>query len=176
MRRGVILLMGVTLAFAGAACGGSDPEDAGGGDAKVTIADKTFTVNKVTLVHATGEDGYFRIEGDDAANPDKDCLPGLSGGLALYGGMPADVSSVADLAGKELPFEFTGDGDDFNLCFVGSNGLLGVEHGTVRIAAVNGTDVTFTFSGSFVLYDGQGGRSSSEVSASGGGIARMRRN
>jgi hypothetical protein len=69
------------------------------------------------------------------------------------------VTSLADLAGQVLPFEFSGEGDDAKLCFVGSNGLLGVEK------------VTFSFSGSVVSYDGKGGQSSSEVNASGSGIA-----
>ena len=121
--------------------------------------------------HDTGDGGYFRIEGDDAAHPDEDCLPGLGGGLALYGDLPSDVTSVADLAGRELPFEFSGDGDDFNLCFVGSNGLLGVENGTVRFTAVDGKTVSFSFTGDFIRYDGEGGESPGTISASGAGTA-----
>jgi len=131
-------------------CGGS-VEEAGGGTATATIAGRTFEVNNVEMNLAFGKDGSFQIGGDDAANPDEDCVPGLGGGLALYGGLPDSITSLADLAGLELPFEFSGDGDDFNLCFVGSNGLLGVETGTVRFTAVDGRNVTFTFSGSFIL-------------------------
>ena len=99
--------------------------------------------------------------------------PGLGGGLALYGDLPADVRTVSDLAGREIPFEFSGDGDDFNLCFVGSSGLLGVERGTVRFASVDGTSVTFAFTGDFVRYDGEGGESVGTISASGSGTARL---
>ena len=41
----------------------------------------------------------------------------------------------------------------------------------MRFSAVDGTKVTFSFSGSFVIYDGEGGRAPSEVNASGHGIA-----
>jgi hypothetical protein len=43
------------------------------------------------------------------------------------------VKAVGDLSGKELPLEFIGDGDDFNLCFVGSEGLLGMDSGTATL-------------------------------------------
>ncbi|HVH28358.1 MAG TPA: hypothetical protein VM818_16450 [Vicinamibacterales bacterium] len=171
MRGAVVPLLGVVFALGCSGAGGPGPGE--GGNAKVTIADTSFDVSNVRLVVVTGEDGYFRVDGDDAAHPNDDCLPGLGGGLALYGDVPANVTSGAYLAGKELPFEFTGDGDDFNLCFVGSNGLLGVESGTVRFDAVEGTTVTFSFSGSFVLYDGEGGQSSSEMRASGSGVAHL---
>jgi hypothetical protein len=174
MTRTIGLLVGVALALGGAACAAA-PESAvatPGGEGTVTIADKTFTVNNIKLSYATGEGAYFRVEGDDAANPNKDCLPGLSGGLALYGDVPGDVKSIADFNGRELPFEFTGDGDDANLCFVGTNGLLGVEQGSVRFT-VQGSSVSFTFSGTFGLYDGSGGRSSSDITASGSGVAHV---
>lgn len=151
-------------------CAARSSED-GGGDATVLIEGKTFTVKNVKLTYQTGEDGYFRVDGDDAAHPDQDCISGLTGGLALYGDLPPAITSPADLAGKELPFEFSGDGDDANLCFVGSGGLLGVENGTVRFDTVDGTKVAFTFSGRFVIYDGEGGSSAAEVSASGSGVA-----
>jgi hypothetical protein len=163
-------LVGLVLAVLAAACGGGASTNEGG-DATATIADQTFDVNKVTLTYELGDDGYFRVEGEDAAHPGQDCVPGLAGGLALYGDLPSDVTSLAELAGRELPFEFTGDGDDANLCFVGSNGLLGVEAGTVRFGVVDGTRVTFTFSGSFVVYDGEGGQAPAEVIASGQGTA-----
>ena len=155
------------------ACGGAPGIIGRQGAAKVVISDKTFEVSNVEFVFDTGEGGYFRIEGDDAANPDKDCVTGLTGGLALYGDMPATVTSLADLNGKELPFEFSGDGDDFNMCFVGSNGLLGVDAGTVRFAT-DGDKVTFSFSGTFTLYDGEGGESPDAVTASGNGTAYAR--
>lgn len=161
----------ILMAWTTTACGSAPGITGGGGVAKVTIADKTFDVSKVEITFETGEGGYFRIDGDDAANPDKDCVPGLSGGLALYGDIPASVTSLADLSGKELPFEFSGDGDDANLCFVGTNGLLGVNTGTVNFAAVDGSKVTFSFAGSFTVYDGEGGESPTPVTATGSGTA-----
>lgn len=174
MRHSLFPLLGGAIVLGLAACGGATPtaEDPGG-EATVTIADKTFKVNKVQLTFEGGEDGYFRVEGDDAARPDEDCLPGLTGGMALYGDVPENVTSVADLNGRELPFEFSGDGDDANLCFVGTNGLLGVERGTVRFSVVDNKRVSFTFSGSFVVYDGSGGQKPEEVSASGTGVAHL---
>jgi hypothetical protein len=167
-------LLGITLAcIAGAGCGGGGgSRSSGSGQANVTIGDKAFAVNNVSFSYSAGEGGYFRIDGDDAAHPNQDCLPGLGGGIALYGDLPADVTSAAQLSGKELPLEFSGDGDDFNLCFVGSNGLLGVEQGTVRFT-VNGRQVSFTFSGRFKTYDGEGGESSATATASGSSTTRI---
>jgi hypothetical protein len=154
-----------------AGCGGGTGSS--GGVAFATIEGTRFEIANVQFSHETGDDAYFRIEGDDAAHPDGDCLPGLGSGLALYGELPPDITSVADLAGRELPFEFSGDGDDFNLCFVGSDGLLGVERGTVHFDAVQGQTVTFSFSGDFVRYDGEGGESPATIKGSGGGTARL---
>lgn len=172
MKRSLAAIL-VWVALCGAACGGDSPAktEAGGGQATVTIAGKTFAVNNVTLSYAFGEDAYFRIEGDDAAHPDEDCVTGLQAVLALYGEIPGDVKSLADLSGRELPFEFTGDGDDANLCFVGSNGLLGVENGTVKFGAVDGTKLPFTFNGQFVLYDGKGESETPGIESSGSGVA-----
>src|SRR5262245_1485058 len=172
MTRTCASLLGTALVCTlGAGCGDT-VSDSGTGQASVTIGDKTFTVSHVALTYSLGDEGYFRLDGEDAAHPDQDCLPGLGGGLALYGELPEDITTIAQLSGKELPFEFSGDGDDFNLCFVGSNGLLGVEHGTVRFS-VNGNQATFTFSGRFTTYDGQGGESASTVNASGSGSASV---
>jgi hypothetical protein len=93
----------MTAILVAGACGGSVDSGGGGGTAKVTIAGRTFDVKNVEMTLETGDDGYFRIDGDDAANPDKDCLTGLSGGLALYGELPPTVTSLNDLAGQELP-------------------------------------------------------------------------
>jgi hypothetical protein len=161
----------MAVVSAGPGCGSTSAE-ALGGTATVVIDTKMFEVSDVRFSFATGEDGYFRIEGADAAHPNQDCLPGLSGGLALYGDLPRDVTTLRDFSGKELPFEFSSDGDDANLCFVGSNGLLGVEQGTVRFEASEGEKMTFSFAGSFTTYDGEGGTSSSTVNASGSGVAR----
>ena len=159
-----------------AACGGAPANTSDRGVAKVAIAGKTFDVSNVEFEFdaGEGEGGYFRIDGDDAANPGNDCLPGLSGGLALYGDTPATITSLAELSGRELPFEFSGDGDDANLCFAGSNGLLGVDTGTVRFVSVEGSKVTFSFSGTFTVYDGEGGESSTPTAASGSGTAYVR--
>jgi hypothetical protein len=165
-----MILLGGVLA-AGAACGGSG-DTSSGGKATVLLDGTSFAVNGVTLSFAAGEDGYFRIDGDDAANPGKDCVPGLTGGLALYGSLPGDITSVQQLAGRELPFEFTGDSDEANLCFVGSNGLLGVERGTVRFVTADQGTVTFSFSGDFLKYDGEGGDGQSQT-ASGSGVAHV---
>ena len=155
------------------ACGSGNSSDKGGGTARVTIAGQTYTVSNLKLTLDTTDGGFFRIDGDDAAHPDEDCLPGLGGGLALYGDVPSGLASVADLAGRELPFEFSGDGDDANLCFVGSNGLLGVDTGTVRFGEVSGSTVAFSFSGSFTKYDGNGGEDSAKIHATGEGIAHL---
>lgn len=175
MTRALSTWLGISVILTTAACGGSADTPAGGGSAEATIADRTFAVSHVEMTFETGGDGFFRIEGEDAANPGKDCLPGLGGGVALYGDLPSTITSLADLTGQELPFDFSGDGDDANLCFVGTNGLLGVEEGTVRFTAVDGNRVSFTFSGSFKVYDGEGGESAAPISASGSGIAHVSR-
>jgi hypothetical protein len=140
--------------------------------ATATIDGPTFQVDNVALTLGTEDPAFFLIQGGDAAHRDEDYLPGLSGGLALYGDLPTDVRTPADLRGRELPFEFSGDGDDFNLCFVGSNGLLSVERGTVRFSAADDRTVTFAFSGDFVRHDGEGGESPGGT-ASGSGTARL---
>jgi len=173
MSRARVGVVGLVLAVGAVGCGGDSGNRPSGGLASVTIADQRYPVGDVLFTYVLGEGGYFRFEGSDAAHPEEDCLPGLGGGLALYGDMPADVESVADLAGRELPFEFSGDGDDFNLCFVGSNGLLGVEEGTVTVRAVDGDEVTFSFTGGFVTYDGAGGESTTLTRASGAGKASV---
>lgn len=174
MKDARFLVLVVTVASAGAACGGgAAAEETPGGRATAAIDGTTYAVSDVKLTFEAGEGGYFRIEGRDAKNPEDDCLPGLGGGLALYGELPSSVSTPSDLSGRELPFEFTGDGDDFNLCFVGSDGLLGVETGTVKFSGVNGNSVTFSFAGDFVRYDGEGGESDSNVRASGSGTATL---
>lgn len=173
MLKSMSCLVFAALLSAACASAGSGGGATASGSATATIGTQTFAVSQVELSFEPGEDGWFRIEGNDAANREKDCVPGLSGGLALYGDLPAGVASIADLNGKELPFEFTGDGDDANLCFVGSNGLLGVETGTVRFTAVDGDTVSFSFSGSFKVYDGEGGESTEPVRASGSGTASV---
>lgn len=95
MRGTVGLMLGVMLA-GGCSVSGDDSVD--GGTAQVTVGDQTFDVDRVILSYEFGEDGYFRLEGNDADHPDQDCLPGLDGGLALYGDMPAGATSLEDIA------------------------------------------------------------------------------
>ena len=156
-----------------AGCGGAEAEEKPGGRATVAIEGTTYAVSDVKFAHQPGEGGYFRLEGDDARHVDDDCLPGVSSGLALYGDMPAGVNSPVELGDKEVAFEFSGDGDDHNLCFVGTKGLLGVEKGTVTFARVYGGAIAFRFSGEFKRYDGKGGVSESTVHASGSGTATI---
>lgn len=171
MKTRPLLALLTTLGCVCIGCAGSAAEtETPGGRATAAIDGTTYAVSDVKLSFQPGEDGYFRIEGRDAKHPDEDCLPGLGGGIGLYGGLPSGVTELADLSGRELPFEFTGDGDDFNLCFVGSQGLLGVESGTVKFSAVDKESVQFTFRGQFVRYDGDGGEVG-DVRASGNGIA-----
>ena len=171
MRKALIVLLGISVCGS-VACGGSAAAVESGGQATVAIAGKTFAVSNVAITFEPGENGYFSIEGGDADHAGEDCVPGLSGGLALYGNLPEGVSTLGDLAGHELAFEFSGDGDDFNLCFVGSGGLFGVEEGTVRFGAAKGSTIAFTFSGRFEVFDGEGETSRSGVNASGSGTAR----
>ena len=171
MKNAGFLLLGLTLAQFSAACGGGAAAvDTGGGAATASIEGTTFASGDVRLTFEPGGGGYFRIEGTDAKHPEDDCLPGLGGGLALYGDLPDVVTAIEDLSGRDLPFEFSGDGDDFNLCFVGSDGLLGVETVTVKFTGVDGSSVTFSFTGDFTRYDGEGGEVGS-VRASGSGTA-----
>jgi hypothetical protein len=171
MKKALFALMGIMFTLFAIACGKTAETKGGGGTAQVTIAGQTFEVSNVTLSYAFGEDGYFRVEGDDAAHPDQDCLPGLQSGVKLYGELPATITSLGDLKGSALPIEFTGDGDDANLCFVGSNGLLGVDAGILRFTAIDGDKTSFSFSGDFIVYDGKGGESAA-IPASGSGTAR----
>ncbi|HEV8397187.1 MAG TPA: hypothetical protein VGQ37_23050 [Vicinamibacterales bacterium] len=100
---------------------------------------------------------------------DEACLPEVIGG-----GDPAwSVNSPVELSEKEVLFEFSRDGDDRNLCFVGSKGLLAVEKGTVKFGRVFGGAIAFTFTGDFKRFDGEGGESASTVHASGSGTATI---
>ena len=88
---------------------GSGAGASGSGSASVTIEGTTYAVSDVVLELEPGEGGYYSIEGRDAAHPDQDCLEGLSGGMGLYGDVPVQVSSLADLPGQRLAIEFSGD-------------------------------------------------------------------
>jgi hypothetical protein len=89
MRKAFVPFLGMTLALFVATCGES-AQGGNSGNAKVTIARQTFDVKNVELTYEFGDEGYFRIDGEDAAHPDQDCLEGLSGGLALYGDIPLE--------------------------------------------------------------------------------------
>ena len=172
LKSSLVLGLLATLPLAGA-CGGATGEEKPGSRATVAIEGTTYAVSDVKFAYHPGEPGYFRIEGDDARHVDEDCLPGVSSGLALYGDLPSGVNSPVELSEKEVSFEFSGDGDDHNLCFVGSKGLFGVEKGTVKFGRVYGGAIAFTFSGDFKRYDGEGGESESTVHASGSGTATI---
>src|SRR5688572_8780977 len=81
MVKSLVSCVAILIVWTTAACGGAPGETSDRGVAKVVISDKTFDVSKVQLFFETGEGGYFRIDGDDAANPDQDCVPGLTGSL-----------------------------------------------------------------------------------------------
>ena len=166
MRFGLLV---VTVTCVGPACGGGPT----GGSATVIFESATFTAGDVKLTLQSGDKGTFRIEGTDANHPKEDCLSGVGGGLRLSGDVPDGVTSAKDLDGLELPFEFSGEGEDRNLCFVGSRGLLGVKDGTVSFGPLIGSSMTFRFAGDFVRYDGRGGESASTVYASGRGTATV---
>ncbi|HEV8397188.1 MAG TPA: hypothetical protein VGQ37_23055 [Vicinamibacterales bacterium] len=174
MQKVLILTVLATLPVVAACGGAAKAEEKPGSRATVAVEGTTYAVSDVKFAYHPGEDGYFRIEGDDARHVHEDCVPGVSSGLALYGNLPSGVNSPVELSEKEVPFEFSGDGDDRNLCFVGSKGLLGVEKGTVKFGRVFGGAIAFTFSGDFKRFDGEGGESESTVHASGSGTATIR--
>lgn len=149
----VVVILSVVLA----ACGGSSTsETVEGGSAHVALDGTTYELRGVTMSIAPGEDSWFRIEGEPAAHANEDCVPGLGGGLALYGDLPASVLDAADLAGQRLRIDFSGDGDDANFCFLGMGGLAGAEEAWVTIDSVNGARVAFSMTGSFKIYDEKG--------------------
>jgi hypothetical protein len=147
------------------ACSGSRAGKAG--SASVSLNGSTYLVHDVQLVMETGEDAWFRIDGEPVANGDKDCMPGLGGGLALYGDLPSSVTKPIDLVGKRLRVDFSGDGDDANFCFVGMGGLAGAEDAWVTIDSVSGNRVTFSMTGSFKVYDENGDGPIATASAKG---------
>jgi hypothetical protein len=168
-----LLILGLLAAAAAApACTGAKAEAKPGSRGAVTIEGATFSLSDVTFVYEPSR--TFRVEGMDARDVGEDCLPGVKGGIALYGRLPEGVNSPVELSDKELPLEFTGNGRDRNLCFAGSNGRLGVEQGTVKFGRVFGGAIQFTFSGEFTRVDGKGSQSELTVHASGSGTAAIR--
>lgn len=174
-RRRLAFLVTLALAALALACagpGGSGSSSSSTGTARVSLDGATYDVGEVAMILSPGEDAWFRIEGDPVAHADEDCVPGLGGGLGLYGDLPSSVRSAADLAGARLRVDFTGDGDEANLCFVGMNGLAGAEDAWVTIDAVDGDRVSFSMSGTFRVYDENGDGPLTTASASGTAVLR----
>lgn len=159
-------IMIATLA-ALAACSGSSSSGPAGGSAHVSLDGASYEVRGVSIMIETEDDPWFRIEGEPATNTDEDCVEGMVAGLGLYGDLPATVQEVADLAGKRLKVDFSGDGDDANFCFAGMEGLAGAEEAWVTIDPVNGDRVTFSMQGTFRIYDENGDGPVKTASASG---------
>lgn len=141
------------------ACGGSGSGSSAvpGGTATLDVAGATYAVKDVVLELETGEAPWFSIGGEPVEHPNEDCVPGLSGGLGLYGDLPSSVRKPIDLVGERLKIDFTGDGDEANFCFVGMGGLAGAEDAFVTFESVTGDRVAFTMSGTFTIYDQEGG-------------------
>lgn len=172
MRNLVVLGCLVGAAWATSCSGpGSPGSDEVGGTAQVSIEGATYGVRDVRFWIEVDDSAWFRIEGTPERDADRDCVPGLAGGLALYGDLPSDVRQPEDLVGRRLRVEFTGDGDDFNLCFAGMGRLAGAEEAWVTIDAVDGDRVDFTMSGTFQLFDEHG--EGPVRSASSSGSARL---
>jgi hypothetical protein len=156
------------------ACGGSDSSGTGGGgSARVSMEGETFEVSDVEMTIEPGEDAWFSIDGEPADDPHEDCVPGLGGGIGFYGDLPSSVREPADLPGKRLRVDFSGDGDDANFCFAGMGGLAGAEDAWVTIDAVDGDRVRFSMKGTFKIYDERG--EGPIVAASASGTAVLRR-
>lgn len=162
------------LAVACAGSSGSGSASGAPGTASVSLDGTTYEVDEVAMTIEPGEDAWFRIEGEPVEHRYEDCVPGLGGGLGLYGDLPSSVRSAADLEGQRLRVDFSGDGDDANLCFVGMNGLAGAEEAWITIKSVKGDRVSFTMSGTFTVYDENG--DGVKTTAKGSGTAVLRAN
>ena len=171
MRATLSLVTMAMLALAG--CGSSDARSAKGGSASVSLNGSTYKVAEVAFQMETGEDGWFRIDGEPSTKKEDECMPGLGQGLGLYGDLPSDVHKPLDLIGKKLRVDFTGDGDDYNFCFKGMGGLAGAEEAWVTFESVTGNKVTFTMEGSFRIYDQNGDGPIATASASGTAVAQQ---
>ena len=152
--KGVLLrmLLGLGAAMITACSGDTGESGKSWATGEVTIDGERYAVLDVGLEFEAGDDGYYAIH---AAPPSEseDCVPGLLGGMSLYGAIPPSVKRAQDLAGRRLPVEFSGDGDDANLCFVGTDGLLGAREAWVTIEAIDGDRARFSMSGEFEVYD-----------------------
>ena len=175
MRFANATILTVAVASLAAACSesaSSRSRSDSGGVARVSLDGASYEVRDVSMTIHPGEDAWFRIEGEPATHPDEDCVPGLGGGLGLYGDLPASVQGTADLAGKRLKIDFTGDGDDANFCFVGMGGLAGAEEAWVTIDSVDGDRISFSMTGTFRIYDENGEGPVKAASSSGTAILR----
>lgn len=155
---------------AAAACTRATAEAKPGGRGSVTIGGTTFAVSAVKFVYQPGRN--FRIDADPR-RAGEDCPAGVSGGVSLYGDLPEGVNSPVELSGKEVPFQFSGDGEQRTQCAAGADGLLGVKKGTVRFGRVFGGAIGFTFSGDFKRVEAEGGDPGSTVRAFGSGTATI---
>lgn len=172
MGHGHGFVFATALAALAIACGGSGSSGGATGTASVSLDGTTYAVDEVAMTIEPGEDAWFRIDGEPVEHRNEDCVPGLGGGLGLYGDLPSSVRAAEDLAGQRLRVDFTGDGDDANLCFVGMNGLAGAEEAWVTIDSVKGDRVSFTMSGTFMIYDENGDGAMTNASASGTAVLR----
>jgi hypothetical protein len=173
MRFANATILTMALASLAAACSGSASTGSGsGGVARVSLDGASYEVREVSMTIKPGEGAWFRIEGEPATHSDEDCVPGLGGGLGLYGDLPASVRGTADLAGKRLKIDFTGDGDDANFCFVGMGGLAGAEEAWLTIDSVDGDRISFSMTGTFRIYDENGEGPVKAASSSGTAILR----
>jgi len=176
MRHGHGFVFATALAALAVACagsgGGSGSAGRDTGTASVSLDGTTYEVDEVAMTIEPGEDAWFRIDGEPVEHRNEDCVPGLGGGLGLYGDLPSSVQSAADLEGQRLRVDFSGDGDDANLCFVGMNGLAGAEEAWVTIDSVKGDRVSFTMSGTFTIYDENGDGVMTTAKASGTAVLR----
>jgi hypothetical protein len=167
--RNRIGVLAVTLLVALAiGCGAESGDTESWAAGEVSVDGATYPVDDLTLELEFGEWGYYSISGYPTTNEEEDCVPGLAGGLFLYGSIPASADEPHDLAGVRLPVEFSGDGDDANLCFLGMDGLLGARDAWLTFDSVDGDRVVFTMSGSFDFYDGDGGMGSARQASARG--------
>lgn len=173
MRVTKVTLATIVLGGLAAACAeraSSGPRS--GGTARLSLDGTTYELTSVTMVISPGDEAWFRIEGLPVDNAHQDCVPGLAGGIGLYGNLPAAVRDPNDLAGKRLRIQFSGDGDDANFCFAGMGGLAGAEEAWVTIDSVNEDRVAFSMTGTFKIYDEQGEGPVKTASASGIAVLR----
>lgn len=156
-----------------AACTAPSPSTGGAaGTATLDLDGTTYRIDDLEMVLEPGEEPWYRIEGSEAGRHEEDCLVGLGGGLGLYGDLPRSVGKAADLVGERLRVDFSGDGDDRNFCFAGMDGLAGAEEAWVTIESVTGDRVTFSMSGTFTIYDQQGGEIVKSATAKGTAVVR----